>query len=359
MKRLQALVAWLDKRFPQTGASCLEVATLLAALTAAVIAIWKFLAADTSQLTELLKAVAWPLVACMALVAFREPIGRFLSGLAQRVKKFSAFKVEFELTEVTAKQVTGPVLSEIRSSEPMFVGDSAGQIFAQLLEERRADYVVIDLGDGEEWLSSRLFIVAAMFGGMRGVRSMVFTAGTGANADAFVGIASLQDVRWRLARAYPWFEVALSKAVTGAVPYEPAQMAPGTPMFRTDRGGYEPYIAGSIARTFIDLLQAKTAPGSPGWEQIRDNPPVWERAEWVTQSRLRTLLGDSLSKASVLNPGERPKQEVVRSVFSQPAPFVAGITAGRFSEVFDRATMLEQVAHQVATADGLAEKDEK
>jgi hypothetical protein len=360
MKRLQALVAWLDKRFPPTGVAWLEVSTLLATFAAAAVATWKFLAADTAQLTELLKAVAWPAVVCAGLIAFRDPISRFLSGLARRVRKFSAFNVEFELTDVTAKQVTGPVLADIKSGEPIFVADSAGQIFAQLLDERRADYVVIDLGDGQEWLLSRLFIVAAMFGGMRGVRCMVFTAGTAGHADALIGIASLDEVRWRLARICPWFEIALAKAVTSALQYEPAQMLPGTQMFRTDCGGYEPYIAATIVRTFLTLLQVNTAPSTAGWEKIHDNPPVWERAEWVTTSVLRTLFGDFLSKASVINPGERSKQDVARSVLSQPGSFVAGITSGRFNELFDRVTLLEQVGRQVAMAgDDVAARDDQ
>jgi hypothetical protein len=348
MKRLQAFLAWCDKRFPPTGVAWLEVTALLAVLIAAMIAIWKFLAADTSQLTEFFRVLAWPAVVCVGLFVFRGPIGQFLSGLSQRIKKVSAFKIELELTEVTAKEVTTPALAGIKSSQAMYVGDSGTQIFAQLTDESRADYVVIDLADGGEWLSSRLFIVAALFEHVRGVRCMVFTEGIGENAGRLVGTASLQDVRWRLAHKFPWFEVALAKALAMAVPYEPAQLLAGFQVFRTDQDSFTPPIANTIAQAFISLLQVKPAHSNEGWLEIHQAPPVWERAEWITQPKLRELLGSSLNISRVADIGERRKQDIVRRVLSCSGPFVAGVNGGKFYELFDRATLLEELAHHSA-----------
>jgi hypothetical protein len=349
MKRLKTLIQSIND---QTIAACLEFAALSAALTAAFIAIFKFLAADTPQMTELFKAVAWPVVACVALFALREPISHFLAGLAQRVTKFSVFNLEFELTEVEAKGVSGPIVNVIRSG-PMVIFDSAGGIFSQLREQRRADYVQIDLGEGDNWLFSRLFIVAAMFGGIRGVRCVVFTAGVGAQRNRFVGLASLQDVRWQIARVYPSFELALATAMSEAILSDPT-----TQMLRADGEGYDPYVATSIVNKFLAGLQSASPSPATGWTQIKSLPSTWERSIWVDETSLQKVLGDSLSRAQVHDPRSRPKQDVARSVLAQGTSFVAGVTSGMFSELFDRTKMLERLAEQVATADDGAGKNQ-
>lgn len=353
MRRLLESLSRWDERSSATASAWFVVATGIAACMASVVLLWKFAVADTSQVIDLFKVVTWPVVVCVSLLAFREPLGQFLANFSQRVKKLSVFKVELELTEVTAKEAKSPVLKEIKSSKAMYVLDSSAQIFAQLQDERPADYVVIDLGNGSEWLSSRLFIVAGLFEQTRGVRCMVFIEGTGENAGRFIGTASLQAVRWSLSHKYPWYEIAIAKALTQAFPDQPAQFNAGRQMLRTDQAGFQPTAANNIARNFITSLQQTQEQTAEGWLKIHDVSPVWERAEWITAPSLRELLGNSLNRSCVTDVGARRKQQVVWSVLSSSGPFVAGVSAGKFEELFDRTALLEELAHHA-----VAEKNE-
>jgi hypothetical protein len=313
--------------------------TLLAGLFAAAVATWKVVVADPTHLTDLFQAAAWPAVSCVALLAFRVPIGQFLAGFSQRVKKLSIFKVDIELTE--AKEAKIPAFDELKSSEAIHVCDSSAHIFAQLQGESPADYVVIDLGDGSEWLSSRLFIVASLFEQTRGVRCMVFTDGTGENAGRFIGTASLHAVRSLLSRKYPWYEVALAKAFTATFG-EPATLNSGTQLTSS---------AANIAQTFIRALQAKPAQAADGWLLIDNAPEVWERAEWLTQPKLRELLGKNLNDSLVKDVRSLQRQQQARSVLACSGQFVGGLSSGKFYELFDRFDLLEKLARYAADCD--------
>ena len=184
MNLLDKTIAWFSEHLPRSVIAWFAVVAIATGLVSLLILVCRYLFADASQLTELIKALVWPLVLLIGLILFRKAIGQFLQGISQRVKKFSAFHIELELSE--AKEVRGLSLDEIKRVEGMNVGDSGAQIFAQLQDQSQAEYIVINLGDGEEWLSSRLLIVAALFERMRGAQGMVFLEGTGANAGRFV-----------------------------------------------------------------------------------------------------------------------------------------------------------------------------
>jgi hypothetical protein len=342
MKRLRE---WVEI----AGTALVVLVALAVLLLAAPAATRKYLDSEPDKLTEVLKVLVWPAVVCVGLLAFRGQIGRFLIGLSHRVQKLSIFGTEIELTEVKAKTAPTPALNEIKKSEAMNVGDSGAQIFAQLQDETPADYVVIDIGDGTEWLSSRLFIVAVLFERMRGVRCIVFTEGAGENAGRFVGTASPQAVRWCLARASPWFEVAFARALTVAAPWVPASFPTGNQLVRNERGALALPVANRVAQEFIFSLQAASKPAgaTTDWLKIHEPPrEVWERAEWITRPRLVELLGTNLNTRSVPDANRRRKPAVVRDVLEKhDRPFVAGTTAAdKFEVLFNRAAMLEELA---------------
>ena len=129
-------------------------------------------AGSVPEITDALKGLYWPLVACVSLIVLRHPIGAFLIGVSQRITKLSAFKIEFELSDVIATEAKIPALGDLKRGRSMLVGDSTSQLYVQLAIETPADYVLIDLAGGNEWITSRIYIVAALFDRMRGVRSI-------------------------------------------------------------------------------------------------------------------------------------------------------------------------------------------
>src|SRR5437879_6284773 len=106
MKLIDETGAWLDEWFTRWLAGSLTVVVVVATCAAVVTWTWKYLSGDASQLTELAKILVWPVVVALGLVAFRGAIRQFLAGIAQRVKKLSAFHLEVELVELTEKKST-------------------------------------------------------------------------------------------------------------------------------------------------------------------------------------------------------------------------------------------------------------
>ena len=84
-----------------------------------------------------------------------------------------------------------------------------------------ADFAVINLGSGQEWITSRLFIAAVMLERMRGVKVFVFLESTPGTTRRFVAVAPLSLVRWSLAQRFPWLEAAWVRAYLSVFPGSP------------------------------------------------------------------------------------------------------------------------------------------
>ena len=164
--------------------------------------------AANSPAVELVKALAWPLAGLVIAVVFRQPITLFMSALGSRITKLSVLKVEFELVPAAAATTT-PLLDDIRSAtNPAVISNSTRMMLEQVQSGSLADFAVVALGAGQEWLTSRLYLAAVMMERMRGVKVFVFVERAPNTERRFVAVASVQQLRWALARRYPWLEAA-------------------------------------------------------------------------------------------------------------------------------------------------------
>ena len=275
----------------------------------------------------LVVALAWPAAVIVVALTFRRSLGDFLRGLATRVTKLSAFKVELELAAVPSAAAS-PLLDDIRSATtPAEISDSTRQMLEQAQSTLPADSAVINLGSGQEWLTSRLFIAAVMLERMRGVQVFVFLERTPATGQRFVAVAPLSQVRWSLAQQFPWLEAAWARAYLGIFPFtqqsttalpegaawlpDPRSLNMAPPPIESSNGALNPWQARQLVSQFITLLQesvgperaAAAAPSSSGAAsvtptatQTQMQPSVTlgskkqERASWVTRELLETLL---------------------------------------------------------------------
>lgn len=142
-----------------------------------------------------------------------------------------------------------------------------------------ADFSLIALGQGDEWLTSRLFIAAVMMERMRGVKVFVFVERTATGERQFVAVAPVQHLWWALARRFPWLQAALVRAEVS-----PSEDPRTTTAGRTtsDSGAMEPWMARQLVGSFIAALQRPAmppavppAPASGDWVVLR---PSEERA---------------------------------------------------------------------------------
>lgn len=340
----------------------------------------------------LASALAWPIAAIAIALAFRNPLGSFLSGLAGRVTKLSAFKVELELTAAPAA-ATSPLLDDIRNATTSAsISDSSRMMLEQAQSTMPADYAVIDLGAGEEWLTSRLFIAAVMLERMRGVKVFVFLESTPTVAHRFVAICTLSEIRWSLACQYPWLEAAWLRAYTTVFPaYPPAGVVvpngaawlpdpltinPTPSPIQSFTGALEPWSARNVVSQFIQLLQtsAPTAPASPpllpapvtaktisspasvtspAVAQSTMTGDTWvifasgtqERATWVSKQMLETMLPQEAFEVWAEEARDAPRARRTRGVLRRPGQFVALVRGDReYVRLVNRAVLLEEMA---------------
>jgi hypothetical protein len=240
-------------------------------------------------------------------------------------------------------------------------------LFTELSSAGASDYIVADLGRGDQWLSSRLYVFVVVLQRMRGLRSVVFTTTKGDETGVFVGMADPADVRWALATACPWLESAFARAYAQIAP---AANSPPTPFIVSGDGALEPWTANNLVRAFLTELQYPPAPsavppaaapplppilpGPPEWIELPGTPgqpPTWEHATWLSVGFLEQILGPSglVRDFAFTDSPDVPVEERARAIARRPGETVALITAtGRFAGLVDRRAMLEALARAYA-----------
>jgi len=232
-------------------------------------------------------------------------------------------------------------------------GDPATELFKQFEDNKVADYVVIDLGTGQNWLTSRLYIFAIMLERMRGLRCFVFLATRDDINQRFLGIASPDKIRWALARRYPWLEMAFAKVYFDSS--ENSHITPGLRILSAT-GALDRELAQEVVYHFLSnpniqqLLPPNTSPNPDDgeWEFLRtkDGQQLWEHAKWLDATLLGQDLSDILQQDESTWLKESPSAsytEQARSIIRRNVSFVALVDEQkRFKSLIDRQGFLER-----------------
>jgi hypothetical protein len=310
----------------------------------------------------LIQAIAWPLIALIALFILRKALPGMVEGLGRRVTKLSIFKVSIDLAIIPEMETTwrAPDLGDVRQPTRADLFDApAIELLTQFHDERAFDYAVVDLGEGREWLSSRLFVFAEMLPRLRGLRCFVFLETAGTIRRRLVGIARPEAVRWALAREYLWLELALEQAYASLGPqylHPKAYQFIGEPDPISPTGALPPGIAQQIGRTFLETIQetraapSSTSPDNDGWVPVPNvpvpNANVQEHAEWLDGRAIEAVLGAALLQDSwVTHDPLVPDEQQVTAVLRRQGDLVAMVRGDRtFSGLVDRRLLLEELA---------------
>jgi hypothetical protein len=313
---------------------------------------------------ELVKALAWPIVALLIAAIFRRPISVFVSAIGSRITKLSLFKVELELVPATAATST-PLLDDIRTAtSSVELSDSSRTMQEQLQSVTPADFAIIALGAGQEWLTSRLYIAAVMMERMRGIQAFVFVERAPSTERRLVAVASVRQLRWALARRYPWLEAAWARSSLSVFPpqFPPAAQAlpagacwlpdPRTlvmpqPVITSDTGALEPWQARQIVSSFIESLQQTVPPVPPAklaeWVLLKGSTS--ERATYVTRELLASLLPQHAFGVWTDALRDSSRGQRTRAVLRRAADFVALVEGDReFTRLANRRALLEDIA---------------
>ena len=301
------------------------------------------------NITELIKVIAWPAIVIVSLLILRKPLGVFLEKIAGRASKLSVFKVEIELSAVASMEpINVPSLSNIHQLDPTALfTDSGGMLFQQIQSQVRADYAIVDLGSGNEWLTSRLFIFAVMLERMRGLQYLVFLNTSNKTIRSFMGIATPKKVRWCLAQKYPWLEWAYIKAcnapLIGVV--DANANFTGLKIFKSGDGALEPHVASELVRNFLKSIQFEAIlPATMNdWTQLPDTK--WERSSLIDESSLIKLLDSNLMVSSALHSPDLPESAQAKMILRRQGDVVGLVDDnGRFVNLVNRKALLEKLA---------------
>lgn len=318
-------------------------------------------------------ALAWPITIIFLALILREKLpalGRTLLGRITEVG-FAGFSLKLaEAKKFDLKWSTSSGALDLRSKATATeISDKTEQNFIRQLKEfDRADYAIINLGDGKEWLTSRLYIMAIVLGRMKSLEALVFLG----FKQRFIGWAEPEKVRWALAKNYPYLESAYAKAYADITrsssdiipPGFPNPIIPGDAIIVDTSGrlGYKsdhsnPESSTNLIQAYLERIQSTSPPLAlpehseelnTYWTSI-DKSNTYEHAIWLTTNKLEALLDEELRVTSFDKEAFEAKtpEEQTRLVLSTSYRWLALTTDKKFDSLSDRNLLLKQICKQV------------
>jgi hypothetical protein len=139
------------------------------------------------DVAAILSVIVWPIIILIALYLFREIIAdllreripAILRELAGKVTKLGIGGVTLEFAKAKAftpgfSSATAGVDLRQRASAMQVTDSTARTFLNQLRDPTTADYAIVNLGTGDQWLTSRLYIMAVVLPRMKGLKAFVF-----------------------------------------------------------------------------------------------------------------------------------------------------------------------------------------
>jgi hypothetical protein len=313
----------------------------------------------TVDVAALARAVLWPLIAVAVLMAYRKSIAETLMSIAPKIKSIKVGDFSIDLASVEARELREPGWSggavDLRHAgrANADISDSTLMTFvSQVRQTSQMDYAIVDLGTGQNWLTSRLFILSVVLRRMRGLAVLVFVDSTEDVSRRYVGIASCDEVHWRLAQRFPEFERALATAA--AKLNQTAQVVDdhGRLGFAFDPSNPSPAV--DLMREYLTAVQQPNPP-PPGdtseWVSLLAQQPgpvtMYERARWLTRSGLEDVLRDLLDQTHLRLENLQPLDDAgrARAVIRHDGHYVAITRDERvFHRLINRDSLVETAA---------------
>src|SRR5215211_7926049 len=237
-------------------------------------------ASVVGDVADLISVIIWPALIVGVLWFLREPVSAFAARVGSSAQRVTVgaqgLSVALSSAIETVPRQSATALAGVRAPDPAprVVDSAAMTMFAQLEQEEPAPYLVVDLGAGREWLTTRLYIFSSLLRATRRTRTLSFVETAGGVRGRFTGLASTERVRYALAHAYPWLEAHYADAYAGATVNYRTPASVDTPFIVDDQGRLLLSTAHTIATRFVFAVQQKPPP-----------PKVTEAPGWVIEQR--------------------------------------------------------------------------
>ncbi len=306
----------------------------------------------TLDIAALASALLYPIVLLVIFLLFRKEIPALLKSISGRLTKVEVAGISLELAKAEPfdpNWIKEGTLDLRHKAASINVNDStAGNFLSQLKAEGSADYAIVNLGSGGEWLSSRLYIMAIIFERMKGVNGIVFLETTSNTRKKFVGWAEPEKVRWTFAQRFPWLETAYSEAYFNILPAASIVSNQGRLGYSYDQDNPFPSI--DLLQKFLEKIQS--LPGNPpmpeeenDWISLLPNDDTQEHAIWLNAEILEDILGEALITESIKSGSDATtKEQQIKRCLTLAHPFIAVVKEEyRFDYMVKREKLLEQL----------------
>lgn len=338
----------------------------------------------------LVGVIAWPLVAAFAVFYLRKPLVELINELPRRIQKFQFYNLSIELATVSELSTSWNVNSrDVRKLTPSEIFDSLSfDLFDELAEPTTSDYAIIDLGSGQDWLTSRLFIFAMILGLIGRVQIFVFLTSSGEIRRKFLGIATPFCITKALAARYPYLKEACLKAL-------PVEITPIEHLVHLIRNEEDAFaeeqqeneltrmrheltkrrdeleemrgfilkeledeelmdaqirdFVRAFVQEFLKSIQKSEEPlpnEKEAYLQFTDfeYDTKWERTRWIDGNLLQLDLAGCLDYSRCEDSKEKTRNAIVEMIARQDGDFVVLVDQdGRFKELVNRHALLDQM----------------
>jgi hypothetical protein len=295
---------------------------------------------------DLAGKIAWPVTVVAILVYFKSAIGRVIEQIGTRGGEVSFGGLGIKLPVMERAAVDDDVLL-FKTTDPMQItNDSAKRTLLRMLREPGLrEYSVINLGEGNEWISSRLFIFAIMLQRMKGIQCIVFLEGS---PPKFLGLASPEHVRWSLAQDQPWLEQAYANAYASNLYYQQEES-----FIVSKYGALDGQTADNVVRNYIQrVTQSPTTPMPltvRPWATLGNST---EYGTWLFSSGIQRILGETLRKEMIVESSDRRTE--AKALLQCSAPYVARVkSTGEFISVISRVGFVNEMTTKLVARLGL------
>jgi hypothetical protein len=201
---------------------------------------------------------------------------------------------------------------DARPSDPTAGPFTFIDTFIRAAQAQQSDFTLVNLGLGESWLSTRLYLLAALIEDYSSIKTIAFVAPTETSSNHFVGMAPPRSIRRALGQQNPVLETNYRQALASALP------------------GLSTEEERSQILNSMSLFL--------GYQET-------DARQWVTPSLLRLWLGPELSTESVDWADEYSIPiSLIRSIIKRPGPYVALISNGSLVRVVDRCELAVRLA---------------
>ena len=281
-------------------------------------------------------ALSQPIIIAFAVLVALPLIFAFVW---ERLTAVKAFNIEIKLADISLKRLDIPLIDALKGAsrlkfgfeltDPFALPDLTLSVTQQLQimvkpaikQAGTADLIDINLGKGDLWLSSRLYLIVALAEDYFGIKHINFLEEYDGQDNCFIGLATPRAILRALAVAYPPLERTYREAydrVTNEKSSESQREKIITPVEEV---------------TNLMILYF-----SQFYSQGSEEKQV---ANWVTKPLLKQWLGQDLKMISVECKGiececPHPPLPLLYNIINCPAPFVALVQNRRLIEVVNR-----------------------